>query len=157
MTDKPRELVYVNPTDDHREIPPDADGYRIKSGGSIVGEIAVSAGNELTFHWYQSQSSWPSDFDLIDDTTSGTVLQSDKYDHTTFNASSVSFDKADCQWLIKQGGSTIGYLHRTTGKLVWYATNLAPTKTYFEPGELNFVANTDTGTGSARDATDFSQ
>lgn len=156
MTDDVRTIEYVEPTDRHREIPPNADGYRIKSGGSIVGEIAVSSGNELTFHWYQTQSSWPSAFDLIDDTTAGTVAQSDKFEHSTFNATATSFNRGTCQWRIEQGGDVIGYLYKASGKLVWYATDLAPSESYFALGELNFVANTDTGTDTARDATDFS-
>lgn len=141
--------------DGNREIPPSTDGYRIRSGSTILGELEVSSGALLAFHWYQTQSSWPTDFDLISSTVSGTITQSDKFEHSVFNSASVSFDKGDCQWRIEQGGVTIGYLYKTTDKLVWYATNLAPTALYFDAGEVNFKTNTDTGTGSARDATDL--
>lgn len=143
-------------SDTTREIPPDTNGFIIHSNGVAVGELEVNAGNELTFHWYQTRSAWPSEFDLIDTTSTLSIMQSDKFTHTTFKASAVSFNRANCQWRIEQKGNTIGYLYKTSAKLVWFATNLAPSALYFEKGELYFKANTDTGMATARDATDFS-
>lgn len=139
-----------------REIPPNTNGYIIRAGGVDLGKIEVGTGTDLHFHWFQTQTNWPSDFDLIDTTSTGTVVQSDKFTHTTFNATSVTFNKGDCQWRIEQKGKTIGYLHKTDDKLVWYATDLELSAVYFDEGDVSFKAHSETGTASARDATDFS-
>lgn len=130
-----------------REVSPDANGYILQSGGVDKGYVTVDpVAKRMTFHWINSGSAWPSEFDLVGPaTTPPSTSHSEVYEHAAFSGSATSHDISACQYRIEQGSAVIGYLRRTSTGLEWYAASGAPSGGYFTAATMHFKENTTSG------------
>lgn len=138
--------ALITRDDTPREISPDCNGYVLEVNGIAKGYIKVDATTQkLTFLWTSASEAWPSTFDLVPPGNHPAVNHVEVYQHATFPTTTSSATVDHCQYRIVQGGTDIGYLHRDSNGLVWYATQSAPAGGYFAATAMTFKANNDVG------------
>jgi hypothetical protein len=126
-----------------REVPVYTDGYILQdTNGNSIGYIAVTA-SQITWNWTSQSAAWPSHFYLQQSGTKPTTTYSVKTERSQFPTQSGSYSLSGVQWQIKQGGSVVGYLKKTSTALVWYSISA---RTEFDAADMEFPQNTDSST-----------
>jgi hypothetical protein len=143
--EKPQEGVM-------REVPPGMQGYILKNqSGTSIGYIDVTT-STIKWNWTSSSAAWPSYFTL---TQAGTKPTSTPYVETTTHESfpwtSGSYSLSGVQYEIKQNGSIVGYMKRTSTALVWYKISSG---SQFAVADMEFAPNSDTSTRTLYQVTD---
>lgn len=131
------------------EVHGDFNGYVLAVGGIAKGEFTMDLpNNKVTFHWEDSASAWPSTFVL---TPPGghkvpSTSHSETFEHQSFTGSANSHDVSGCQYELRYGTSTYGWMHYHGKGTTWYALPSKLTSSgLINAPELEFVPNTATG------------
>lgn len=149
--------VLASGPDKTLEIDPNMNGYVLKDGSTVIGELEIQGG-EIRFKWASSGVAWPSSFTVEDPTghTIPTIAVKDEYDHNTFPGSSASHDISACEYEILDGSTTVGWLKVNATETVWYGVPAYVSGGYLQytSGSLTFSANGSSGSQTLLKVTD---
>ena len=148
MNDACTRLKGLRP-DDTLEVPIDTNGWLVVDGSTVVGKMIIDTTNdEVTFKWASASAAWPSSFTL--EKPSGhsepTYNESDIYEHQAFPSGSASYDVSGCDYEIKDGSTTIGWMKVNGSNTTWYGVPAHVSGGYLSVTgtSLSFDANTTT-------------
>ncbi len=137
----------------HKEVHGDFNGYVLDVGGAAKGDFEMDlSNNKVTFHWEDSGSAWPSQFKLAPPAgySVPTTTHAETFEHKSFTATAATHDITACQYELRYGSTTYGWMRYDSHGTTWYAVPSQLTKDgLIDAPELEFVPNTTSGTVTA--------
>lgn len=136
-----------------KEVHGDFNGYVLDVGGVAKGHFEMDLANDkVIFHWEDTSSAWPSQFKLAPPGgySVPTTTHAETFEHKSFTATATSHDVSGCQYELRYGTTTFGWMRYDSHGTTWYAIASKLTKDgLIDAPELEFVPNTVTSAVTA--------